>query len=71
MVGPTLVTAMTNSYKLSIAAMPHVCSGLAVIFNGMFLPAAIMHVRRITIYCILALIAFDIAASPRPFSRAL
>jgi len=40
--------AMTSSYKLSEVTMS-ICSGLAAILNAKFLPAAITHVRRITV----------------------
>jgi len=53
--GSTLVPsdrAMTSSYKLPIVEGPNyvsICSGLAAILNTKFLPAAITHLRRITV----------------------
>jgi len=41
-------SALTSSYRLSIVTTS-LCSSLAAVMNAKFLPAAITHVRRITV----------------------
>ena len=46
--GKPVDRAMTSSYRLPIVTMS-ICSGLGAMMTVKFLPAAVTHVRRITV----------------------